>query len=580
MPSVLTTIPYRMLGLMNAPRLMFCSGMLAATSFVNAEPEKPNFLIILADDLGYSDLGCYGGEIKTPNLDALAANGLRFTQAYNSSRCCPSRASLLTGLYPHQAGIGRFVGGGKLPGYRGKLTERCVTLAEVLKPAGYGTYASGKWHVNTPGPIERGFDEFYGFVHGYAIDSWDPSMMIRLPEGRPQRSYAKGEYFATEAITDHALDFLEIAQKKDTPWLLYIGYQAPHFPIQAPKELTETYLETYSEGWDVIRSKRLSKMKKLGLIDPDLVLPPLSPIDNKKVAKRIGSMTADGMNPPWNSLDEKRRADLARRMAVYAAMVENMDHNIGRLVRDLRQRKELKNTVILFTSDNGACAEWEPFGFDLDPEPFANNKPGYGMNGYTPGEPNILHEGEKLSEMGGPGSLFSYGSAWANACNTPLSLYKHYAHEGGIRSPMIAHWPAGIKDAGKIRAHVSHLMDVMATCVDLADADYPQKHKGNDILPMEGRSLTSAFNGAPDQSRSLIFEHERNIAIREDNWKLVSENGLGKNDFKENAKWKLYDLSNDPTEQNDLSSEQAEQVKEMKARLLKEAKRTLILPAP
>ena len=327
-------------------------------------PTKPNILLVLADDLGFSDLGCYGGEIHTPNIDALAADGVRFTQCYNSSRCCPSRASLLTGLYPHQAGIGRFVGPeGNLSGYRGRLSDRCVTLAEVLSQAGYGTYACGKWHVNEPGPIARGFEEFYGFVHGYAVNSWEPGMMIRLPQHRPQRSYAAGEYYATAAITDHALDFLDIGRQKNRPWLLYVAYQAPHFPLQAPARLAASYVATYERGWDVLRAERLQRMKQLGLVSGDLPLPPRSPIDNVTVARRLGSMTSNGRNPAWDSLDAKRRTDLARRMAIYAAEVETMDANIGRLVAALRQHGELDNTLILLLSDNGALRRVGAFRF-------------------------------------------------------------------------------------------------------------------------------------------------------------------------------------------------------------------------
>lgn len=546
---------------------------------VAGEAKRPNFLVILADDLGYSDLGCYGGEIRTPNLDALARDGLRFTQTYNSSRCCPSRASLLTGLYPHQAGIGRFVGGGRLPGYQGRLAGNCVTIAEVLRPAGYATYACGKWHVNTPGPIERGFDEFYGFVHGYAVDSWNPSMMVRLPEGRPQRRYPEGEYYATDAITDHAIEFLGLEREKGQPWLLYVGYQAPHFPVQAPPDLTSTYLETYATGWDAIRARRFEKLKTLGLIGPGLELAPRGPIDQVAVARRIGSMTPDGMNPAWDSLDADRRADLARRMAVYAAMVETMDRNIGRLVADLREKGELGNTLILFLSDNGACAEWEPFGFDLDAADYAANEPGTGINGGTPNKPNILHRGKELGAMGGPGSLFSYGSGWANACNTPFSLYKHYAHEGGIRTPMIAHWPEGIAKPG-ISGRVSHVMDIMATCLDLGGAGYPKQRNGAEILPPEGRSLVPAFAGKPEEPRTLIFEHEHNAAIRQGDWKLVSTNGLGKTGMRPGAVWRLYDLTKDPSELHDLAPGQPERVKAMSADFLGEAHRTLVLPAP
>ena len=567
--------------------LVFAVGLLPAPpSGLCTEPPpkpsaRPNILLILADDLGFSDVGCYGGEIRTPNLDALAANGVRFTQCYNSSRCCPSRASLLTGLYPHQAGIGRFVGPeGTLSGYRGRLSDRCVTLAEVLGRAGYGTYACGKWHVNGPGPIARGFEEFYGFVHGYAVDSWEPGMMIRLPRGRPQRSYASGEYYATNAITDHALDFLDLARRKGRPWLMYVAYQAAHFPIQAPAKLSASYVATYERGWDALRAERLGRMKQLGLVSGDLPLPPRSPIDNAAVAQRLGSMTSDGRNPAWDSLDAVRRADLARRMAVYAAEVETMDADIGRLAASLRRHGELDNTLILFLSDNGACAEWEPFGFDLDPKRFRNPQPGHGIDGGTPGAPNVLHRGESLAAMGGPESLFSYGSAWANLCNTPLWLYKHYAHEGGIRTPLIAHWPARIVGRGQWRPHVAHVMDIMATCVEVGGAHYPAAVAGRDILPTSGRSLLPALRGRPDEPRTLIFEHERNAAIRQGDWKLVGRNILGRDGLQPNARWELYNLAGDPCEQHNLAAEEPRRVDEMSRTFLDEARRTLVLPMP
>jgi len=547
---------------------------------IASDDNTPNIVLILADDLGYSDLGCYGGEIRTPNLDALAADGVRFTQCYNSSRCCPSRASLLTGLYPHQAGIGRFVGGGDLPGYRGHLTDRCVTLAEVLRPAGYHTFASGKWHVNEPGPIERGFDEFYGFIHGYAVNSWEPRMMIRLPAGRPQREYKKGEYFATNAITDHALDFLDIGRRDERPWLLYVAYQAPHFPVQAPPELTDTYVATYERGWDELRAERFKRQKELGLLPESLEPPPRSPIDNVKVAKRIGSLTNDGHNPAWDSLFAARRRDLARRMAVYAAMVENMDANIGRIVKSLKEHDELENTLILFVSDNGVCGEWEPFGFDLDPEKFRDPTPGHGINGYTPPAPNILHKGEDLQAMGGPESLMSYGCAWADLCNTPLWLYKHYAHEGGIRTPLIVHWPGHVSDAGAVRPHAAHVMDVMATCVDVAGAEYPQTYKGQDVLPLEGRSLVPALNGESPKPRILIYEHERNAAIRQGDWKLVGQQVVKRDGLRPDAAWELYHMSSDPAEQRNLASEKPELVQRLAKQLADEMRRTLVLPAP
>ena len=537
---------------------------------------KPNILLILADDLGWSDMGCYGGEIKTPNLDALASDGVRFSQAYNSSRCCPTRASLLTGLYPHQAGIGRFVGrGNDIPGYRGRLNENTVTLAEALKKAGYGTYMVGKWHVNEPGPTERGFDEFYGFVHGHGLDSWEPRMMIRLPEGRPERTYAAGEYFATDAMTDYALDFLNAARREKQPWFLYVAYQAPHFPVQAPPELTATYVSTYEKGWDVLRAERIERLKALGLVPASLEDPGRSPIENIALARKAGSATKDGKNPAWDSLPPARRADLARRMAVYAAMVENMDANIGRLIADLRKSGELENTLILFLSDNGACAEWEPFGFDLNPANYTNPKPGHGVDGNTTREPNRLHEGEALETLGGPGSLFSYGSAWANLCNTPLWLYKHHAHEGGIRTPMIAHWPARIRDKGAIVTQVAHVIDIMPTALQIAQADYPKEAPA-----LEGMSLLPALEGAPSNPRSLFFEHEGNAALREGDWKLVGKGALLRDGIRPKVKWELYNLAADPNEQHNLAAAEPERVKEMADKLLAEAWRTHALPSP
>ena len=537
---------------------------------------KPNILLILADDLGWSDMGCYGGEIKTPNLDALARDGVRFSQAYNSSRCCPSRASLLTGLYPHQAGIGRFVGrGNDMPGYRGRLNENTVTLAEALKKAGYGTYMVGKWHVNEPGPTKRGFDEFYGFVHGHGLDSWEPRMMIRLPEGRPERAYGAGEYFATDAMTDYALDFLNTARAEKVPWFLYVAYQAPHFPIQAPPELTKSYVSTYEKGWDVLRAERIERLKALGLVTASIEDPGRSPIENIMLARKAGSVTPDGKNPAWDSLEAKRRADLARRMAVYAATVENMDANIGRLIADLRKSGELENTLILFLSDNGACAEWEPFGFDLNPFNYANPKAGHGVDGNTTREPNRLHEGEALETLGGPGSLFSYGSAWANLCNTPLWLYKHHAHEGGIRTPMIAHWPSRIRDKGATVTQVAHVMDIMPTAIQIAQADYPKEAPA-----LEGMSLLPTLEGAPSNPRSLFFEHERNAALREGDWKLVGKGALVRDGIRPKVKWELYNLADDPNEQHNLAAAEPKRVKEMADRLLAEAWRTHALPSP
>jgi arylsulfatase A-like enzyme len=554
------------------------------------EPVRPNILIILADDLGWSDPGCYGGEIRTPNLDSLATGGLRFTQFYNCTRCCPSRASLLTGLYPHQAGIGlmtsdqaaKFPGAGDkgeaFPGYRGALNASCLTIAQVLKSVGYSTAAAGKWHVGDRElPTKRGFDDFYGFVGGYGVDSWEPRMMTRLPEGRPQRIYKPGEFFATDAITDHALDFLARMRSENAPWLLYIGYQAPHFPVQSKQEDMTGYAEIYAQGWDMIRAQRLARQKSIGLLPQTTSLTPRGRIPHPVASKRLGSWTDDGNNPAWDSLPADRRDDLAQRMAVYAGMVTGMDRNIGRLLADLRTSGQLDNTLILFLSDNGACAEWEPFGFEMLPT--MNPVPGTGLNQGTQALPNKLYRGEELAKMGQAGSFPAYGSSWANACNTPWRLYKHYGHEGGICTPLIAHWPAAAGKAANSGQFVhvpAHLIDIMATCVDIADAKYPAEWNREKILPMEGLSLRpllvrSANPATALPSRFLAWEHEGNRAIREGKWKLVSL---------ADAPWELYDMEADREEMNDLAAAQPERVNELSLKWEAWAKRTHVRPRP
>jgi len=508
---------------------------------------RPNIIVILSDDLGYSDVGCFGGEIATPNLDRLAAGGLRFSRFYNCTRCCPSRASLLTGLYPHQAGVGLMTGDQKLPGYRGTLQPNTVTIAEVLRPAGYRTLMCGKWHLaagpkRTPTPTDRGFDDFYGMIQGF--DSfWDEKAYVRLPAERPARRYPPGRFYATDGIADHALDFLADARKTpDRPFFLYLAFNAPHFPLHAPAEDVGKYQEVYAKGWDRLREERLARMKKLGLIDPGATLPPRSDYETLGYRDR-------GPNPTWDSLPADRRADLARRMAIYAAMIDRMDRNIGRVFDDLRSNDQLDDTLILFLSDNGACAEWDPFGFDR-----------------SSGPDNVLHRGADLDKMGGPGTYHSYGSGWANACNTPFRLYKHYCHEGGISTPLIAHWPKSIAARGEVRSQVGHVIDVMATCLDVSGATYPAGK-----TPPEGKSLVPAFAGKPLERDHLAWEHEGNRAIRAGKWKLVARRG---------GPWELYDLDADRTELADLAARHPEKVKELSGKWDEWAKRTNVLPRP
>ena len=563
---------------MNTKTLALSVLGMSAIGFVEAKtPQRPNILIILADDLGYSDLGCYGSEIHTPNIDKLAANGIRFTQFYNSARCCPSRASLLTGLYPHQAGIGSFVGPDRGEhGYTGKLTPNAVTMAEVLKSAGYNTYGSGKWHVNYPAPIDRGFDEYYGFLTDYGVDGWRPKWMQRFPEGRPEREYKPGEFFATNAITDYALDFLKSGEKtQKKPWFMYLAYQAVHFPLQAPKKDIEKYKDTYKVGWDVIREQRLERMKKLGVVDKNIKLSKRSDIPEPKLAKQ-NEVPGDCIhNPAWDKLDADRQEDLARRMAVYAAMLDNMDQNIGRVIQYLKETNQFENTLILFMSDNGACPEWEPFGFEY---------PTYDarIDGNTPGHPNVLHKGESLERLGGPdGPLFSFGSGWANVGNTPFTLYKAYVHEGGISSPLIINWPTKIKKSQIFTKRYAHFVDVMATCIDVSGANYPKTFNGKDITPTEGISLLKTLNGKVDPNRLLTFEHQGHPAIRIGDWKLVSrEMAMLQNDISKKAEYELYNVKNDRSETINLALKYPEKVAEMKAMMVKEFKRIYVLPRP
>jgi arylsulfatase len=518
-----------------------------------AEPVRPNIVVILADDLGYSDLGCYGGEIATPNIDKLAAGGVRFTRFYNCTRCCPTRASLLTGLYPHQAGVGDMLGDQGAPGYRGALRPNAVTVAEVLREAGYRTLMVGKWHLARgpkpePTPVEHGFDDYFGLLEGFH-DFWDQKAYVRLPAGRPTRIYPPGVFYATDAFTDHALDFLADARKTpDKPFFLYLAYTAPHFPLHARTADVARYKDLYAKGWDKLREERYARQVKLGLIGPKWPLSPRSGFETRNDFYRTGE------NPSWADLPADRRADLARRMAVYAAMVDRMDQNVGRVVDDLRKNGQLDNTLILFLSDNGACAEWDPFGFDGGSGP-----------------KNVLHRGADLDRMGGPGTYHSYGSGWANACNTPFRWYKHYCHEGGISTPLIAHWPKGIAGRGEFRQQVGHVIDVMATCVELSGAKYPTTVGDRPITPMEGKSLVPAFAGKPLERELLAWEHERNRAIRVGKWKLVAVHG---------KPWELYDLEADRTELTDLAAKMPEKVVELSAKWDAWAKRTDVLPYP
>jgi arylsulfatase A-like enzyme len=499
----------------------------AATGLGAPGRRRPNILLIVADDLGYSDLGSYGGEIDTPVLDSLATNGLRFTQFYTTARCCPSRASLLTGQYPHKVGVGHMVTDLGHPGYRGRLSENAATLAEVLRPAGYRTFMSGKWHVGTPDPTRHGFEQWFGTLIS-AQSFWDSAQYLRLPQGSRTRSYDPDTFYGTDALTDYALDFLADARTTpDQPWFLYLAFHAPHFPLHARSEDIAKYRTRYASGWDVLRQERLARMKRLRLVSKGTRLSPRSKYTNH------GEIVT-AQNPAWDSLPEDRRADLAMRMAIYAAMIDRMDQNIGRVTADLRARGELDDTLILFLSDNGACAEWDPFGFDVSSSPN-----------------NVLHRGDDLTRMGSRSTYHSVGSGWANASNTPWRMYKHYSHEGGISTPCLAHWPAGFRRRNALENAPVHLIDLMPTLVEVSGAEYPERLGSRLIPPMAGTSLMPALRGEKLPERTLYFEHEGTRAVREGRYKLTALRG---------EPWKLYDMERDRTEIDDLSEQQPQRV--------------------
>jgi arylsulfatase len=500
---------------------------LSATATSGADGAKPNIVLILVDDMGFSDLGCYGGEIRTPNIDALAKGGVRFSQFYNTARCCPTRASLLTGLYPHQTGVGHMVDNPKpFPGYTGDLNQNCVTLAEVLKAAGYRTMMSGKWHV-TPvtkskhnWPLQRGFDKYYGIIHG-AADFFNPVTLTRDNESADPPG---DDYYFTDAITDNAVSYIESAAADNAPFFLYTAYTAPHWPLHARPEDIERYRGRYKAGWDELRAERHRRVVEAGIID-----------------RRWKLTERDDRIPAWADAADKDWQQ--RRMEVYAAMVDRMDQGVGRIMSALRRSGREQNTLVLFLADNGGCAE------EIQPTWKGLHIPTHTRDGRP------VRVGNVPSIMPGAGDTYqSYGIPWANASNTPFRLYKHWVHEGGISTPLIAHWP-GKTRPGAISHEPGHLIDIMSTCVDVAGANYPRERSGHKVTPMEGATLRPAFNGGKISRRgALYWEHEGNRAIRDARWKLVSR-------FPD--RWELFDLEADRTETNNLAARHADRVERM-----------------
>jgi len=475
-----------------------------ATSPTLAEEQRPNIIIILVDDMGFSDIGCYGSEIETPNLDRLAQNGLRFTQFYNAGRCCPTRASLMTGLHPHQVGIGHMT---EPPGqplgfdgaYQGYLNENCATLAEVLHSAGYHTLMTGKWHLGyhrpNTWPLQRGFDRYYGCISG-ACNYFRPEGARGITDGNERVEVGQG-FYSTEAFTDKGIQFIKEAREQDDrPFFLYLAHNAPHWPLNAKWLDYQKYKGKYTAGWEALMKSRLAKQQQLGLFPNDIV-------------------PAPHVGPKWSSLTDDKREDLDNIMAAYAGCIDAIDQNIGKLVRYLEQTKQLDNTAIFFLSDNGACQEG-----------------------------GILGNGNEEMIRNPPAGTAGVrqGLAWANASNTPFRLYKHFVHEGGASTPMIAHWPAGIPASirGTFVRQFAYLPDFMPTCVELAGATYPA-----DVPPTVGDSFAGALRGGtePIHAEPIYWEHEGNAAMRWGKWKLVREY---------NKPWELFDIASDRTEMNNL----------------------------
>lgn len=499
---------------------------------------RPNIVLILADDMGYSDIGCYGGDVDTPNLDALAQSGVRFTQMYNTARCCPSRASLLTGLNPHQTGVGHMVGRiAGAPSYQGFLNDNCATIAEVLGDSGYRTGISGKWHTGgDPARSEEGLPQFQrGFEQVFWFEGGNGYFNHTKFHIDGTTVDASGTDYLTDMITDHAVRMIDGLATDDRPLFLHVAYTSPHWPLQALEENIANCRGRYADGWDAARGARFERMRAMGIIDDAWTM---SPRDETVAA--------------WN--DAEHQEWEAMRMAVYAAQIERMDQGIGHIVEALRLQGALEDTMIVFLSDNGGCAEYLYEDTNTpDPSrtiPLTRD----GREVRVGNSPDIV--------PGGDDTYMSYDTQWANVSNTPFRRFKRWTHEGGIATPLIVSWPRRIADgaasggvAGRLVHSPLQLMDVNATCIDVAGAAYPSERRGHDILPHEGESFAAALSGASwTKSKPLAWEHEGNQAIRVGDWKLVREAGSG---------WELYNLADDRTELDDLSAGDADRVREM-----------------
>lgn len=514
--------------------LLIISTLLISCSGMDDKDQKPNILLILADDLGYSDIACYGGNIETPNLDNLASDGIMFTHFYNSARCNPSRASLLTGLHPHQTGMGSTQGVQLgVHGYMGQINENCVTIAEVLSTAGYKNYVTGKWHLThshdgtdkSDWPLQRGFDRFYGTIYG-AGSYFDPRMLYN--DNKVMYSSPEGFYY-TDAISDTAVAYIDRhVSESDDPFFLYVAYTAPHWPMHAKAQDIDKYKGKFDTGWDKLRMDKLERMKALELIKEDW---------NISANRSNSQLWSDIEMKDWES----------RRMEVYAAMVDCMDQGIGRIIDKLEDTDKLKNTLILFLSDNGACAEeWGP------QNPWAKR---FGPEATRDG--TIIDYSNDGSKMPGtPDTYYSYGQEWSRYSNTPFSGHKSSTWEGGISSPFIMHWPAELKNENDHRKQICGILDIMPTLVAVSGADYPAYYKGNKIIPMEGINLLPAIMDNERLKRDYYFvEHiGLNGIISGEGWKGVKIGG---------NPWQLFNIDTDRTEVNHREEDMPDKMREL-----------------
>lgn len=531
------------------------AGLLGASMFSSrmfsfgpqkAPGRRPNIILIMADDMGFSDIGCYGSEVDTPNLNRMASEGLRFKQFYNCARCCPTRASLMTGLYPHQVGFGLMTQQNiSAPAYRGDLSDRSVTIAEALRPGGYHTLMCGKWHL-TPGwsndqhnwPLQRGYEKYFGTIEG-ACSYFDPVTLTR----DNTRIRAGKDFYYTDALSQNAVEYIHEYSRKDEPFFLYLAYTSPHWPLHALEGEINKYKDRYHTGWDALRDERHRRMIEMGVVEKEWALSP-----------------RDARVPPWPVAPYQEWE--ARRMAVYSAQIDRMDQGIGKVLAEVKASGIEENTLIFFLSDNGGNLEElaQSWSYQL----------------FIPRETldgKVMQLGNNPDVMPGPADTYeSYGIPWANCSNTPFRRYKHYAHEGGIATPLIVHWPAAISKGNTWTNQIGHVMDMMATCVDVAGVEYPKTYQGREIIPLEGKSLLPIIQGKRRVGHDVIYwEHEGNSAVREEKWKLVSLYP----DY-----WELHDMEADRTEMHDLAAQDPERVKRMAASYEVWAKRVGVRPWP